>query len=49
MRVFQNGQDSGWIPTNAEAVKRFVLNWIREHDLWGSYETEEAFTSSTER
>jgi hypothetical protein len=49
MRVFQNGQDSGWLPTNAEAVKRFVANWIREHDLWGSYEVEGPFTSVTER
>jgi hypothetical protein len=48
MRVFQNGQDSGWIPTNAEAVKRFVLNWLRDHDLWGSYEIDGAFTSATD-
>ena len=49
MRVFQNGQDTGWIPTNAEAVKRFVLNWVREHDLWGSCEINESFMDLTER
>jgi hypothetical protein len=48
LRVFQNGQDSGWLPTNAEAVKRFVLHWIRDHDLWGSYEIDGPFTSATD-
>jgi len=49
IRIFQNGHDSGWLPTNAGAVQRFVANWIREHDLWGSYEINESFMSRTER